>query len=218
MCEERSRAGRECSAGSLKSILRAGPRASSPPRLGLLRRFELEVCLRVLRVSCKQSCPTKSEIQPDRFGRPHSVLAPAAPRPLAHSAARAPRTMATRTRHFTSSRVFSASAPDGAPGTVAVELPAGTISAVHPHRLERPQGTQDDDWVDVGDKWLLPGVRSCSLPLPSCRESCARRAGLIEPLVLPPSPSTSSCSSSTRTSTSMSRAGQSGRASRRARR
>ncbi|GAA5857347.1 hypothetical protein JCM9279_000185 [Rhodotorula babjevae] len=66
--------------------------------------------------------------------------------------------MGSRTRYFLSSRVFSSSAPDGAPGTVAVELPTGTISAVHPRRLERPQGVEDGDWVDVGDKWLLPGL------------------------------------------------------------
>ncbi|GAA6057584.1 hypothetical protein JCM3770_005395, partial [Rhodotorula araucariae] len=66
--------------------------------------------------------------------------------------------MAARTRYFLSTRVFTPATPSGAPATVAVALPAGTISRVHAGRLARPEGVADDDWVDVGDRWLLPGL------------------------------------------------------------
>ncbi|TNY19971.1 allantoinase [Rhodotorula diobovata] len=64
----------------------------------------------------------------------------------------------TTKRYFLSSRVFTPSSPSGAPGTIEVALPAGTISSVHGGRIPRPEGVADADWVDVGERWLLPGL------------------------------------------------------------
>lgn len=82
----------------------------------------------------------------------------------------------TTKRYFLSSRVFTPSSPSGAPGTIEVALPAGTISSVHGGRIPRPEGVADADWVDVGERWLLPGVRLClSLGSERLRRETARR-------------------------------------------
>ncbi|GAA6015376.1 hypothetical protein JCM10207_008967 [Rhodosporidiobolus poonsookiae] len=61
-------------------------------------------------------------------------------------------------RYFTSTAVWLPSAPSGVAATLAVDKESGRISAVHEGGIARPEGTTDEDWVDVGDKWLLPGL------------------------------------------------------------
>lgn len=72
-------------------------------------------------------------------------------------------------RYFTSSRVFSAAAPDGAPATVEVDSASGRVKRIHAgHLLQRSEladAVADEDWIDVGDRWILPGVRTVSCDL-----------------------------------------------------
>ncbi|GJN89398.1 hypothetical protein Rhopal_002378-T1 [Rhodotorula paludigena] len=61
-------------------------------------------------------------------------------------------------RYFLTSRLFSPLAPAGAPGTLVVSRSSGRVSAVHAGRIARPEGVADEDWVDVGERWILPGL------------------------------------------------------------
>ncbi|GAA5840752.1 hypothetical protein JCM11251_001690 [Rhodosporidiobolus azoricus] len=65
-------------------------------------------------------------------------------------------------RFFHSTSVFRPSSSGGPPqpqeATVEVDLSSGCISAVHPASFARPEGLAEGDWVDVGDKWILPGL------------------------------------------------------------
>jgi hypothetical protein len=71
-------------------------------------------------------------------------------------------TMASTSRYFTSSKVYSAASPGGAPATVEVDSTTGRVKRIHSGRqLDRSEvaGTvADEDWIDVGDDWILPGV------------------------------------------------------------
>lgn len=70
--------------------------------------------------------------------------------------------MSGSTRYFSSSKVFSAAAPAGAPATVEVDPSSGRVKRIHAGRaLQRSELTgtvADEDWIDVGDQWILPGV------------------------------------------------------------
>jgi hypothetical protein len=62
-------------------------------------------------------------------------------------------------RYFSSTSVYLPGRPSAVPATIVVSLSNGLISAVHSPPLARPDGVADEDWVYVGDKWLLPCVR-----------------------------------------------------------
>lgn len=66
------------------------------------------------------------------------------------------------TRYFTSSRVFSRATPSGAPATVEVDTATGRVKRIHsgqaPDRKQLAADAADEDWIDVGDQWILPGV------------------------------------------------------------
>lgn len=73
--------------------------------------------------------------------------------------------MTGSTRYFSSSRVFSAAAPSGAPATVEVDKASGRVKRVHERVIKRDElaGAVDEvDWVDAGEQWILPGVRTIS--------------------------------------------------------
>ncbi|GAA6027144.1 hypothetical protein JCM8097_002427 [Rhodosporidiobolus ruineniae] len=62
----------------------------------------------------------------------------------------------SRTRYLTSTCVHLPSGPQ--PATLEIALPAGRLTAVHTDGFSRPEGVSDADWIDVGDKWVLPGL------------------------------------------------------------
>ncbi|GAA5881882.1 hypothetical protein JCM3774_005764 [Rhodotorula dairenensis] len=70
--------------------------------------------------------------------------------------------MSESSRYFSSSKVFSAAAPAGAPATVEVDSHSGRVKRIHAGKaLQRSDlaGTvADEDWIDVGDQWILPGL------------------------------------------------------------
>ncbi|GAA5916731.1 hypothetical protein JCM6882_005791 [Rhodosporidiobolus microsporus] len=70
--------------------------------------------------------------------------------------------MPSTKRFFHSTHVFLGAPPSPQEATVEVDLAAGgVISAIHLHLdapFERPAGVEDKDWVDVGGKWILPGL------------------------------------------------------------
>ncbi|BGP02769.1 Allantoinase [Rhodotorula toruloides ATCC 204091] len=69
--------------------------------------------------------------------------------------------MTGSTRYFSSSRVFSAAAPSGAPATVEVDKASGRVKRVHERVIKRDElaGAVDEvDWVDAGEQWILPGL------------------------------------------------------------
>ncbi|GAA5867228.1 hypothetical protein JCM8547_003126 [Rhodosporidiobolus lusitaniae] len=63
------------------------------------------------------------------------------------------------TRYFLSRAIYLPGRAAPIQGTVLVSKQSGSISAIRAGELlERPQGVANEDWVDVGDKWLLPGL------------------------------------------------------------
>lgn len=80
--------------------------------------------------------------------------------------------MASTLRYFTSSKVYSAASPDGAPATIEVDWTTGRVKRIHSGRpLDRSElaGTvADEDWIDVGNDWILPGVSPSSVQASRC--------------------------------------------------
>ncbi|BGP16186.1 hypothetical protein JCM10213_001402 [Rhodosporidiobolus nylandii] len=66
--------------------------------------------------------------------------------------------MTARTRYYLSSSVWLPGATSPLPATLAVDPTTGRISAVHRSLIKRPEGVEDEDWIELGDKWLLPGL------------------------------------------------------------
>ncbi|GAA5986778.1 hypothetical protein JCM11641_004788 [Rhodosporidiobolus odoratus] len=73
--------------------------------------------------------------------------------------------MAGTSRYILSNRVYLPGANEAAPATIVVSLPTGTISAVHSGLLQRPDGVADHEWINLGDKWVLPGLVDCHVHL-----------------------------------------------------
>lgn len=63
----------------------------------------------------------------------------------------------SRRRVFVSNRAYLPSGPSPA----SIEVEDGTILKIHSQRLSRdsfPGLDSDEDYIDTGDAWLLPGV------------------------------------------------------------
>ncbi|GAA5943720.1 uncharacterized protein JCM15063_005815 [Sporobolomyces koalae] len=74
--------------------------------------------------------------------------------------------MSDRLLAVTSSSVWFPDATSGTPATLIVSLSNGTIVDIHPRKLGSDQlDTPVDEYIDLGDKWILPGLVDCHVHL-----------------------------------------------------
>lgn len=78
--------------------------------------------------------------------------------------------MSLSLRIFTSDNVLLADAEAPAPATIIVDASSGKISEVRQGRARRSDFPEvpDDDWVDAGKQWIIPGLVESASLLFSC--------------------------------------------------
>ena len=63
---------------------------------------------------------------------------------------------------FTSNAVLLPGIKNPAPATIEIDQSTGKIFAIHEGRANRSEekykDIADESWVDLGDKWMLPGI------------------------------------------------------------
>ena len=63
---------------------------------------------------------------------------------------------------FTSNAVLLTGIKNPTPATIEIDKSTGKILAIHEGRANRSEekykDIADESWVDLGDKWILPGI------------------------------------------------------------